>query len=125
MGIVSVSSRGIAKATHQTVGGANMLPPVNRLVEVGRKSLRTIKSDLARFDDSGLWQRSQCLMDKGREPQYVSERHVFPVSSDRCWESRVSPRQRIGEQQPVSYTHLRAHETRHDLVCRLLLEKKK
>ena len=28
-------------------------------------------------------------------------------------------------QAPVSYTHLRAHETRHDLVCRLLLEKKK
>ena len=26
---------------------------------------------------------------------------------------------------PVSYTHLRAQETRHDLVCRLLLEKKK
>src|SRR5450756_1527273 len=25
----------------------------------------------------------------------------------------------------VTYTHLRAHETRHDLVCRLLLEKKK
>src|SRR5450756_3229672 len=25
----------------------------------------------------------------------------------------------------ISYTHLRAHETRHDLVCRLLLEKKK
>src|SRR5450756_1294951 len=24
----------------------------------------------------------------------------------------------------VSYTHLRAHETRHDIVCRLLLEKK-
>src|SRR5450756_731096 len=23
----------------------------------------------------------------------------------------------------LSYTHLRAHETRHDLVCRLLLEK--
>eukprot|EP00657_Telonema_sp_P-1_P012430 TRINITY_DN89_c0_g1_i1.p1 TRINITY_DN89_c0_g1~~TRINITY_DN89_c0_g1_i1.p1 ORF type:complete len:102 (+),score=66.98 TRINITY_DN89_c0_g1_i1:89-394(+) len=27
--------------------------------------------------------------------------------------------------QPVSYTHLRAHETVLDLVCRLLLEKKK
>ena len=25
--------------------------------------------------------------------------------------------------EPVSYTHLRAHETREDLVCRLLLEK--
>src|SRR5665648_1154814 len=27
--------------------------------------------------------------------------------------------------EPITYTHLRAHETRHDLVCRLLLEKKK
>src|SRR5450756_2913893 len=27
--------------------------------------------------------------------------------------------------EPVSYTHLRAHETRHEIVCRLLLEKKK
>ena len=26
--------------------------------------------------------------------------------------------------RPVSYTHLRAHETVLDLVCRLLLEKK-
>src|SRR5665648_1232680 len=32
---------------------------------------------------------------------------------------------RIRSLTPVSYTHLRAHETRHDLVCRLLLEKKK
>src|SRR5450759_5154457 len=34
----------------------------------------------------------------------------------------------VNEMRPskaVSYTHLRAHETRHDLVCRLLLEKKK
>ena len=30
-----------------------------------------------------------------------------------------------GRLQPVSYTHLRAHETVLDLVCRLLLEKKK
>ena len=28
------------------------------------------------------------------------------------------------EIEPVSYTHLRAHETVLDLVCRLLLEKK-
>src|SRR5450756_2257241 len=32
---------------------------------------------------------------------------------------------RQGKVSSVSYTHLRAHETRHDLVCRLLLEKKK
>ena len=29
------------------------------------------------------------------------------------------------QEEPVSYTHLRAHETREDLVCRLLLEKKR
>src|SRR5674536_375288 len=29
------------------------------------------------------------------------------------------------EPTPVSYTHLRAHETPEQLVCRLLLEKKK
>ena len=30
-----------------------------------------------------------------------------------------------GGREPVSYTHLRAHETGRNLVCRLLLEKKK
>src|SRR5450756_2799526 len=35
----------------------------------------------------------------------------------------IEPSFAIG-QRAVSYTHLRAHETRHDLVCRLLLEKK-
>src|SRR5450756_3186974 len=35
--------------------------------------------------------------------------------------ARRGPTSRL---RPVSYTHLRAHETRHDLVCRLLLEKK-
>ena len=31
----------------------------------------------------------------------------------------------VVDAEPVSYTHLRAHETVLDLVCRLLLEKKK
>ncbi|WP_460365949.1 hypothetical protein [Staphylococcus aureus] len=30
---------------------------------------------------------------------------------------------RDDDNYPVSYTHLRAHETLSDLVCRLLLEK--
>ena len=42
-----------------------------------------------------------------------------------CWGgSVVSAGSRAGV-CPVSYTHLRAHETVLDLVCRLLLEKKK
>ena len=36
----------------------------------------------------------------------------------------AKPEQIIKDGKAVSYTHLRAHETRHDLVCRLLLEKK-
>src|SRR5659263_377555 len=40
------------------------------------------------------------------------------------WRRVVAPAGELGA-GPVSYTHLRAHETRHDLVCRLLLEKKK
>src|SRR5665213_720720 len=32
---------------------------------------------------------------------------------------------RFSNKVPVSYTHLRAHETGRNLVCRLLLEKKK
>src|SRR5660397_276921 len=43
---------------------------------------------------------------------------------------RVSWRGRVAGRLPldlgaVSYTHLRAHETKANLVCRLLLEKKK
>src|SRR5665811_2072694 len=38
---------------------------------------------------------------------------------------RETPRSRGDCPEPVSYTHLRAHETVLDLVCRLLLEKKK
>src|SRR5450756_1994397 len=39
--------------------------------------------------------------------------------------SRRDPATHWASTVSVSYTHLRAHETRHDLVCRLLLEKKK
>src|SRR5665648_312040 len=39
---------------------------------------------------------------------------------DNAEKCRTGKRKQIS----VSYTHLRAHETRHDLVCRLLLEKK-
>src|SRR5660397_264900 len=42
-----------------------------------------------------------------------------PLGADRA-SGLVRPASR-----PVSYTHLRAHETKANLVCRLLLEKKK
>src|SRR5678809_1644146 len=39
--------------------------------------------------------------------------------------SDAPPEDAVGFRKPVSYTHLRAHETGRNLVCRLLLEKKK
>src|SRR5450759_5937644 len=82
-------------------------------------------------------------------PSPSPSRRTAPVSSmfrpcspppRECWPIREFPHDRpqipqssaepgnqgvLMTQTPVSYTHLRAHETRHDLVCRLLLEKKK
>ena len=40
-------------------------------------------------------------------------------------DANVTIRYTMDGKEPVSYTHLRAHETVLDLVCRLLLEKKK
>src|SRR5659263_598543 len=57
----------------------------------------------------------------------LARRASFGVSELDTWEFDVlSALRRSGSpyRLSVSYTHLRAHETRHDLVCRLLLEKK-
>ena len=67
--------------------------------------------------ERGLIYDIYCVTDTGeriivemqnREQPYFKDRALFYLS-----------------RATVSYTHLRAHETRHDLVCRLLLEKKK
>src|SRR5450756_2920906 len=52
---------------------------------------------------------------------YVTKTINGPDLSDAI--RRVADGDAVFSPRPVSYTHLRAHETRHDLVCRLLLEK--
>src|SRR5450759_341857 len=54
--------------------------------------------------------RASTVVYPSSEPTPPKERSAF---------SAVKSVQTVHE--PVSYTHLRAHETRHDLVCRLLL----
>ena len=62
-----------------------------------------------------------------RDRQYPEPRAVVGAHG----RSRARVHRRSGEassadpREAVSYTHLRAHETVLDLVCRLLLEKKK
>ena len=47
--------------------------------------------------------------------------NVLKVLKSECAQYPQCPQ----SHNPVSYTHLRAHETKANLVCRLLLEKKK
>jgi len=62
-----------------------------------------------------------CLVQRGYEVEFV------PITAHkRAGRSTVRPlRDGLNTIWPVSYTHLRAHETLRYLVCRLLLEKKK
>src|SRR5665648_1278665 len=67
----------------------------------------------------------------GKHSRYPCETFVVVAGGDGISGGRDRHRRRSSGDRdphrcvPVSYTHLRAHETRHDLVCRLLLEKKK
>mgnify|MGYP003381601130 CR=1 FL=1 len=64
-----------------------------------------------------------CIRDSSSSP-YVRKVRItmaekkldYQYVTENVWEA---------ETRTVSYTHLRAHETVLDLVCRLLLEKKK
>src|SRR5450759_290003 len=59
-------------------------------------------------------QRQMCIRDRAPAAcinLLVLEDRVIQRTLQSCLEIAVA----------VSYTHLRAHETRHDLVCRLLL----
>ena len=60
----------------------------------------------------------------------IKENNFIKISNDHLREEIVqivsSPKWScppISKEKPVSYTHLRAHETKANLVCRLLLEK--
>src|SRR5450759_3925460 len=57
---------------------------------------------------------------------HVPQYRYQPGTTIRPWLESVEGFERLEQcflnEIPVSYTHLRAHETRHDLVCRLLLE---
>ena len=52
------------------------------------------------------------------EADYESEDYAFAIGKEENEAKELI-------NKAVSYTHLRAHETVLDLVCRLLLEKKK
>ena len=63
-------------------------------------------------------------LNPAEEAGLTPEQIETPQTAQEYYLDSLSAILRANIGQPVSYTHLRAHETRHDLVCRLLLEKK-
>ena len=76
------------------------------------------KRQIMAFDECTPW---PCEAVYAEKSMHMTHRWL-----DRCIARFQATEPRYGhEQAPVSYTHLRAHETVLDIVCRLLLEKKK
>src|SRR5664280_3597988 len=95
--------------------------------------LAALEERIARYDllchpYYKAWTAGQLTRDDLRE--YASD-YYHHVAAFPAYLSALHSRLDDGAQRravlrnPVSYTHLRAHETVLDLVCRLLLEKKK
>ena len=79
-------------------------------------------------DDDGLKApKGTFVYDDGDRVLYATEAHirVFFMGYQYRYYAKEKDVKSDASIIAVSYTHLRAHETRHDLVCRLLLEKKK
>src|SRR5665648_674624 len=68
-------------------------------------------SKILRIDSAQLDKTGTALF-KYKEKR-ISGIYVIYLNKDKYFDFLVGD-------DPVSYTHLRAHETRHDLVCRLL-----
>ena len=63
-----------------------------------------------------------CIRDSLKQFQQAAGTNV--IYGDICAGNLAPALQQALESFPVSYTHLRAHETVLELVCRLLLEQK-
>src|SRR5659263_72643 len=87
----------------------------------GTRSCRRSRSIGGRYGRPGRAARNSgpgaSLSAPPRKPLRTCSRTGPPRSTrTACCSLRTSSHRSV----PVSYTHLRAHETRHDLVCRLL-----
>src|SRR5665811_891698 len=91
-----------------------------RRVAAGQAGGRNLKLELGCAEAEQLLERAPIkgLVEPLDQLDLRSVRPEFDLG-------RGGDRQQRDVVAPVSYTHLRAHETVLDLVCRLLLEKKK
>ena len=92
----------------KVVGSGQLLHPTSiRFDEIGQGYI-TLKRGVVRVVDTTGLLLPEPLIDISEEVIGSGDHGLVSIALD-----------------PVSYTHLRAHETGRNLVCRLLLEKKK
>ena len=100
-------------------------------IRLGLMTSQTVGSNMTEIarlpgpvEHAWTWQRSGACRDLGPESFFHPEGERGPARRNRASAAK-SVCDACPVLRPVSYTHLRAHETVLDLVCRLLLEKKK
>ena len=100
--------------TGKAVGSKTLLEELGLAV-----SSATVRNEMASLEEQGLLQKEHTS--SGRVPSQRGYRYYV----DKIMRSERMTQVAQQSLEPVSYTHLRAHETDSYLVCRLLLEKKK
>src|SRR5450756_2492221 len=108
---------------YQDAGAAGLVHRLRGQPSPRRKPPALRAQVLARYDEERYADFGPTLMAE----HLAKEKLVVDHETLRRWllaAGKRTLRRRKQVHRPVSYTHLRAHETRHDLVCRLLLEKK-
>ena len=108
-------------------GKLNVITSYNRMHGYHAQTLKTLEERLnsgwSSIEILGRLQDAKC---GGVKAQSIGD--IIPSKkpvANRADEELLDPDCKYRHPEPVSYTHLRAHETVLDLVCRLLLEKKK
>ncbi len=104
-------------------------PPRMKLYEEISTKIFSIYMRYVSAEDILVYSIDECFIDvTGYLTTYHMTAHELAMTMIRevLYETRITATAGIGTNlYPVSYTHLRAHETPEQLVCRLLLEKKK
>ena len=127
-------SRNIALIYQESAAKAgveiNIISKKNSLMK--KENIKKLKYDMAALaqgldssadDPYSLWHSDNALAGKTNISAYNNPQSDVLIEKIRL--TRNIEERKEHYLKPVSYTHLRAHETKANLVCRLLLEKKK
>eukprot|EP00657_Telonema_sp_P-1_P003009 TRINITY_DN1704_c0_g1_i3.p1 TRINITY_DN1704_c0_g1~~TRINITY_DN1704_c0_g1_i3.p1 ORF type:complete len:177 (-),score=96.02 TRINITY_DN1704_c0_g1_i3:67-597(-) len=97
-------------------------------VHFPEQSIETASSFLKQYNNTGLcgmYLVARPCMTSPNDAGSVQEIWQYTMADWCRMTQKMMHQQELDQAKAVSYTHLRAHETVLDLVCRLLLEKKK